>query len=173
MKGIVFFGGAVILLGVIAYCVSNKRRGSSSSSGYCKLTPTDGKTLGSTAPKSTVAVSPEAERFFMNAVDQYQKKLLSYCILSAAEELGVDAEQQLKLTEKYGLVSLCPMLTSELTGMKETGVRSADIGNAARQWLKNNGYSVGNSEPLEAVEAFLKEKMQKDALDLVRREIAG
>ena len=168
MKGSVIIGGIVIVFGVAAYFLSRKKS-QNTSRGYCKLTPVAkvDKKEDVVFKRISVKESP-ADEFFNNAVEKYRKKLLSYCILNAAEEAGFTAEQQLKLTDEYGMVSLMPMLSAELSGIKEAGLRHADIDKAADNWLsKHNGLKEGIDD-IDSIEIILKEKVQQKAAELIK-----
>lgn len=168
MKQSVIIGGIVIAFGVAAYFLFRKKS-HNTSGGYCRLTPVANvdKKEDVVLKRVPVQESP-ADEFFNNAVEKYRKKLLSYCILNAAEEAGFTAEQQLKLTDEYGMVSLMPMLSAELSGIKEAGLRHADIDKAADNWLsKHNGLKEGFDD-IDSIEIILKEKVQQKAVELIK-----
>ena len=168
MKGSVIIGGIVIAFGVAAYFLSRKKS-HNASRGYCKLTPVVkvDKKEDVVFKRISVKESP-ADEFFNNAVEKYRKKLLSYCILNAAEEAGFTAEQQLKLTDEYGMVSLMPMLSAELSGIKEAGLRHADIDKAADNWLsKHSGLKQGIDD-IDSIEIILKKEMQQVAAGIIK-----
>ena len=168
MKGRVIVGGVIIALGVAAYFLFRKKS-HNTSGGYCRLTPVAkvDKKEDVAFERIPVQESP-ADEFFNNAVEKYRKKLLSYCILNAAEEAGFTAEQQLKLTDKYGMVSLMPMLSAELSGIKEAGLRHADIDKAADNWLLKHGGKREGIDDIDSIEIILKEKVQQKAVELIK-----
>ena len=169
MKGSVIIGGVVIALGVAAYFLSRKKSNNVSTGGYCKLTPVAkvDKKEDVVFKRISVKESP-ADEFFNNAVEKYRKKLLSYCILNAAEEAGFTAEQQLKLTDKYGMVSLMPMLSAELSGIKEAGLRHADIDKAAENWLLKHGGKREGIDDIDSIEIILKKEIQQNAVEIIK-----
>ena len=168
MKGSVIIGGIVIVFGVAAYFLSRKKS-QNTSRGYCKLTPVAkvDKKEDVAFERIPVQESP-ADEFFNNAVEKYRKKLLSYCILNAAEEAGFTAEQQLKLTDKYGMVSLMPMLSAELSGIKEAGLRHADIDKAAENWLLKHGGKREGIDDIDSIEIILKKEIQQNAVEIIK-----
>ena len=169
MKGSVIIGGVVIALGVAAYFLSRKKSNNVSTGGYCQLTPVEkvDKKEDVAFERIPVQESP-ADEFFNNAVEKYRKKLLSYCILNAAEEAGFTAEQQLKLTDKYGMVSLMPMLSAELSGIKEAGLRHADIDKAAENWLLKHGGKREDIDDIDSIEIILKKEIQQNAVEIIK-----
>ena len=168
--GIFIFGVVVVALGIAACFVTYGKRRAASPCRCCKTAPRPAAEAGGRAAEAPGArVSPQAEKFFGDAVAQYQEKLLSYCILSVAEESGLSADKRLKLTERYGMVSLAPMLINHLSGMKEAGLRQTDVDNAANLWLKNNGAPAAGGDPPEAVEKYLTEKMREKAAEVIRQ----
>ena len=169
MKGSVIIGGVVIALGVAAYFLSRKKSNNVSTGGYCKLTPVAkvDKKEDVAFERIPVQESP-ADEFFNNAVEKYRKKLLSYCILNVAEEAGFTAEQQLKLTDKYGMVSLMPMLSAELSGIKEAGLRHADIDKAAANWLLKHGGKREGIDDIDSIEIILKKEIQQNAVEIIK-----
>ena len=169
MKGSVIVGGVIIALGVAAYFLSRKKTNNVSTGGYCKLTPVAkvDKKEDVAFERIPVQESP-ADEFFNNAVEKYRKKLLSYCILNAAEEAGFTAEQQLKLTDKYGMVSLMPMLSAELSGIKEAGLRHADIDKAAENWLLKHGGKREGIDDIDSIEIILKKEIQQNAVEIIK-----
>ena len=146
-----------------------KKSNNVSTGGYCQLTPVAkvDKKEDVAFERIPVQESP-ADEFFNNAVEKYRKKLLSYCILNAAEEAGFTAEQQLKLTDKYGMVSLMPMLSAELSGIKEAGLRHADIDKAAENWLLKHGGKREGIDDIDSIEIILKKEIQQKAVEIIK-----
>ena len=168
MKVIIFIGGIVVA--AAAYLLSRKKSAPTAQGGYCKLTRVSGgtgKSLKDNSLTSQTADTP-ADQFFNNVIEKYKEKLLANCVLNAAESAGFDAEQRLKLTEKYGLVSLIPMLYSELSGFKEAGLRYNDIEKAAEKWLKKNNAECVGIDNIDSIEKVLKKMMQQKAESIIR-----
>lgn len=166
MKTFIIGGG--IAIAVIAYFLARKKTKMVTSSGYCKLTKVhrDDELPESKSATTEIADSP-ADKFFCDAIDKYKEKLLANCILNIAENAGFNAEQRLKLTKKYGLVSLVPMLTTEISGFKDAGLRYGDIEKSAKKWLKRN-YEVSDGvDAFDSIEMVLKKMMQQKAEDII------
>ena len=167
MKGIII-GGIVIALGATAYFLSKKKTGYVAPGRYHKLTPvTKNDTINHTKSEKHLPVNSPAYVFFNNAVENYRKKLLAYSVLNAAEEAGISAEQRLNLTEEYGMVSLAPMLSAELSGVKEAGICHADLERAAANWLLQHPGGQDGIDDIDSIEDLLKEEMQQEANKII------
>ena len=172
MKGIVILGGAVIALGAAAFFLCRKKSNNTSSSGYCKLTPVE-KIATENYPvlKNVPDQESLTNKFLNGAIERYQKKLLAYYVLNAAEEMGFSADQRLKLADKYGMVSLIPMLSAELTGIKEAGLRHTDIDKAAADWLLKNKGNKEGIDNIDSIEIILKKEIQQKAAETIKTQV--
>ena len=66
------------------------------------------------------------------------------------------------------MVSLMPMLSAELFGIKEAGLLHADIDKAADNWLsKHSGLKQGIDD-IDSIEIILKKEMQQVAAGIIK-----
>ena len=159
----------VFVLTAIVYFLSRKKTRNGSARTYRKLTPVNRVyKKGNVALNNFYCQESPAEKFFNDSIEKYQKKLLSYYILRQAEEAGFTAEQRIKLTNKYGLVSLMPMLSVELSGIKAAGLRHAEINLIADNWLSKNAYAREGFDNIESIEIILQKEMLNKAIELIK-----
>ncbi len=167
---ILLTGSLVVIAGVAIFSLTRKKNSNNSNHArYCKLHP-----IRATEPSSVSSlhsVSKEnlkAKVFLKKTITAYETELLPYCILTVAEDCGLNAAQRISLTERYGMVSLRPQLQASMPSLSKEDLRYEDIDNAARAWLRDNAVSC-TGKPVEQVEQYLLEQNIRKAKIIIEK----